>query len=207
MAPAWACDQSTLAEKCARGCSGLRMEWFFNPCTRQNSNLTKRRRIRTVRDQSELHNMRSSHTSFSPLLRSLAAGALLVWVVAQALCFAHCNFGVGHGDSEEASCHGSASTSAHHDDGDTSGPVHPDSSGSDVCFTLKSALVGSSAADLVQPGSQLLYTLAPFAPSLDVRAVESITRFSRQARSRDWLLTPEVCLGPAHRSLAPPSLS
>ncbi len=28
---------------------------------------------------------------------------------------------------------------------------------------------------------------------------------ARQARPRDWVLTPEVCLGPAHRSLAPPS--
>jgi hypothetical protein len=29
----------------------------------------------------------------------------------------------------------------------------------------------------------------------------------RRAKPRDWVLTPVVCLGPAHRSLAPPSLA
>ena len=148
--------------------------------------------------------MRSCQTTFSPLLRTFAAGALLVWVAAQVLCFAHCNFGVGHGDSEEASCHGSAPTPAHHDDGDSSSPTHDESSASAACSTLKTALLDSGATVLVQPNFHLLYTLTPAALALDATAVEPTASFSRQAWRRDWVFTPEVCLGPAFRSLAPP---
>ena len=30
---------------------------------------------------------------------------------------------------------------------------------------------------------------------------------NRRAKPREWVLTPKVCLGPAHRSIAPPSLA
>ena len=146
--------------------------------------------------------MRSRQISFSPLLRSFAAGALLVWVAAQVLCFAHCNFGFGHGDSEQASCHGSAPTSTHHDDSDSSSPTHHKSSASAACSTLKSALVGSSTTALVQPDFHLLYTLAPL--TLHATVMEPTASFFRQAKVRDRVFTPEVCLGPAFRSLAPP---
>ena len=151
--------------------------------------------------------MRSRQTTFSPLLRSFAAGVLLVWVAAQVLCFAHCNFGVGHGSSEQPSCHASAPSPAHHEDGDSSGPAHHDSSASAACSTLKSALVGSGSVALVQPDFHLLYTLAPVALMLDMTAAAPTSPSSRQAKARDWVFTPEVCLGPAHRSHAPPFLS
>lgn len=150
--------------------------------------------------------MISRPTKLSPLLRCFAAGALFVWLAAQALCFAHCNFGVSHGGgSAQPSCH--ASAPAHHDDGDESAPDQHDSSGSAVCSTLKSALVGSGSAALVQPDFHLLYTLAPVALMLDTTAAEPTSPSSRQAKARDWVFTPEVCLGPAFRSLAPPALS
>ena len=151
--------------------------------------------------------MRSRQTTFSPLLRSFAAGALFVWLTAQALCFAHCNFGVGHGSSEQPSCHASAPSQGHHDDGDSSSPAHHESSASAACSTLKTALLDSGATVLVQPNFHLLYTLAPVALALNATAVEPTASFSRQARLRDWVFTPEVCLGPAFRSLAPPFLS
>lgn len=151
--------------------------------------------------------MRSRQTTFSPLLRSFAAGALLVWVAAQVLCFAHCNFGVSHGGFQQASCHGSAPAKACHDDGKSSGPAQQDSSASVVCSTLKSALVGSGVTALVPPDFHLLYTLAPLALALDVTAAEPTALLSRQPKTRDWVFTPELSLGPAFRSLAPPSLS
>ena len=149
--------------------------------------------------------MRSRQTSFSPLLRSFAAGALFVWLTAQVLCFAHCNFGVGHGSSEQPSCHASAPSQGHHDDGDSSSPAHHESSDSAACSTLKSALVGSGATALVQPDFHLLYTLAPL--TLHATVMEPTASFFRQAKVRDRVFTPEVCLGPAFRSLAPPALS
>ena len=167
--------------------------------------MTKRPGLRTVKEQSGSHNMRSRQTTFSPLLRSFAAGVLLVWVAAQVFCFAHCNFGFGHGDSEEASCHGSTPSPSHHDDGDSSSPAHHKSSASAACATLKSALVGSTATTLVQPDFQLLYTLAPL--TLNAMVAEPTVSYSRQPKARDWVITPEVCLGPAFRSLAPPALS
>ncbi len=151
--------------------------------------------------------MRLRPTTFSPLFRSFATGTLLVWVAAQVLCFAHCNFGVGQGSSEQSSCHASAPAPAHHDGCESSAPAPKHSSGSVVCSTLKSALVGDGSVALVHPDFQLLYTLAPVALMLDLTAAEATSSSSRQAKPRDWVFTPEMCLGPALHSLAPPFLS
>ena len=148
--------------------------------------------------------IRSRQPSLSPLLRYFAAAALLVWVAAQVVCSAHCNFGFGHGDAEQASCHGSAPSQAHHDDGNSPGPAHKGSSTSAACLTLKSALFDGKVCELVKPEFQLLYTLAWFAPAVEATQIELVAHFFRQARPRDWVFTPEVYLGPAFRSLAPP---
>ena len=151
--------------------------------------------------------MRLAKTTFSPLRRSFAAAALVVWVVAQAFCFAHCNFGVSHGDSESASCLGPAPSQAHHEGGGSCCPTQGDKQGGIVCTSLKSALTGSGSTALVQPDLHLLYELAPFALALDAMATKPAGLCFRQAQPRDWVFTPEVCLGPAHRSHAPPFLS
>ncbi len=151
--------------------------------------------------------MRSRQTKLSPLLRSFAAAGLLVWLTAQVLCTAHCSFGVCHGKAENASCHDSAQPQPHHDEGDSPTPAHDDSSTSASCLTLKTALVNGASLALVRPDLPVLYTLAPFALALDVTATEPAASFYRQAQPRDWVFTPEVSLGPAHRSHAPPFLS
>jgi hypothetical protein len=151
--------------------------------------------------------MNLSTKPISPLLRALAAATFLVWVAAQVLCTAHCSLGVGHDGAEAASCHGPAAAQSHHDDNDAPGPAGPDSSSTAACLTLKSALVSASVIAPVPPQFHLLYTLAPAALALDAMATEWAASFSRQARPRDWPFTPEVSLGPAHRSHAPPFLS
>lgn len=153
--------------------------------------------------------MRSRPTTFSPLLRSLAAVTLLVWVVAQACCFAHCNFGVSMGGSGKSSCHDSALTKGQPDEGGGSCcPKNRDRSTGVVCATMmKSALAGETPAILVQPDLHLLHDLVPFALMLDATATEPTASFFRQATPLDWAITPELCLGPAHRSHAPPSLA
>ena len=151
--------------------------------------------------------MRLRQTTISPLFHSFAAGTLLVWIAAQVLCFAHCNFGVGQGSSEQPSCHASAPAPAHHDGCEPSAPAPKHSSGSAVCSTLKSALVGSGSAALVHFDLHLLYALAPLSLRFNVTAVEPTASFFRQAQPRDWVFTPEVCLGPAHRTHAPPCLN
>ena len=149
--------------------------------------------------------MRSRPTTLSPLLRSLAALALMVFAAAQALCFVHCNFGGGHGDKAQPSCHGSPQTTASHDNHD--GPTPSTPSPTTTCSTLKTMLAGADAPPLVAPQPHTLYLLAPISLALDAAEEQPDAPFTRHAGTGDWVFTPEVCLGPAFRSLAPPFLS
>jgi hypothetical protein len=67
-------------------------------------------------------------------------------------------------------------------------------------------LAGGAAPTLIAPKIHPLYLLAPMTVSLDATEVRPKAYFSRQAWTRDRLVTPSVCLGPAFRSHAPPSL-
>jgi len=146
--------------------------------------------------------MRLRETRLNPFFRSVAAATLCVWLAALLLCAAHCDFGVCHGDEEHPACHGSGPSQSHHDDGDSPAPAHDDSSTTAACLTLKYALVSGSSPMLVPTELHVLYTVPPLA--LDVSAAEPASLHSRHAKSRDWVFTPEVCLGPALRSHAPP---
>ena len=146
--------------------------------------------------------MRLRQTTLSPLLRSLAAFALVVFVVAQAMCFVHCHFGGGHGDKAQPSCHSSPQHAASHDGDNDSSPSAP--SPTTACSTLKTMLAGGDSLTLTAFQTHTLYLLAPVALALDATETQQDAAFSRQAHSREWTFTPEVCLGPAFRSLAPP---
>jgi len=148
--------------------------------------------------------MRSSPTALKPLFRHLAAVTLVVFVVAQVLCFVHCHSGGGHGgDAEKPSCHGTAAQSHHDEDG--SSPTKPLPMGS--CATLQNLFASNGALTLAVPEFAPLYSLTSFALALDATAIEPTALISRQPRPREWALTPEVYLGPAIHSLAPPLLS
>ena len=149
--------------------------------------------------------MRSCQTTLKPLLRSLGALTLAVFVVAQWMCFVHCHSGDGHGDAnaEKPSCHSTAATQSHHDK-DGSSPK-PSPMGS--CATLQNLLASNGALTLAVPEFAPLYSLTSFALALDATAIEPTALISRQPRPREWALTPEVYLGPAIHSLAPPLLS
>jgi hypothetical protein len=148
-------------------------------------------------------NMRSGLTTQKPLLRSLAAMTLAVFVVAEAMCFVHCHFGGGHGDAEKPSCHQAASARADHDQ---DAPTAPSSSKTS-CATLQNLLASNGVLTLLVPEFPPLYTLGPLVLSLDATIADPTASISRSTRHRDWVLTPEVCLGPALHSLAPPLLS
>ena len=148
--------------------------------------------------------MSSRQTTLSPLFRCFAVVTLLVWIGAQALCQAHCLPGACHDESGMADDHEAATSNSHH--GDEHTPAHQDSSAAASCETLKSALSGNTSSPLVTPEFSILYTLAPTALALDVTGIKPEALISRDARLRGWVFTPEVCLGPAFRSLAPPVL-
>lgn len=141
----------------------------------------------------------------SPLLRLVGALALVVYIPAQTLCFIHCNFGGGHGYSAAPSCHSAGATQACHEEDGSSSP--PDRSPTTTCVTLMNTLTTDHATTIVVPEFIVLYLLTPGALALDATASEQEASFSRQANHYDWVLTPEVSLGPAFRSLAPPFFS
>lgn len=140
------------------------------------------------------------HQTFRrPLFRCFAAAVLMVWLLAQGLCFAHCQFGVRAMAAGKSTVHPSKSAS-----GGSCCPKSKKSSASNVCMTLKSALVDHAATEVIAPTQPVLYALTSFLDALQSEATEASQVFSRQVQSHDWRPTPEVRLGPAFRSLAPP---
>ena len=151
-----------------------------------------------------VENMSSRQTTLNPFVRWFATVTLVAWIGAQTLCQAQCLFGACHGESDDVSCHATAAATSHHEDEHAPEPSHQDSSSDASCLTIKSALTSNGTLSLITPQFSLLYTLAPIALSLDAMAIEPVASLSRQARLREWVFTPEVCLGPAFRSNAPP---
>ena len=150
--------------------------------------------------------MRSRPNIFSPLLRTCAAGALLLWVAAQALCFGHCNFGVRMTVAESTATPQAAAQQPVSERHSCCPKPGKTSSSDSVCATLKSALVDNDSSGTTQPNLSPLFTLALFSIILEVTATAPSATLFRPAEKHDWILTPEVCLGPAFRSLAPPPL-
>ena len=150
--------------------------------------------------------MNSRPKVLAPWLRWAAAVTLLCWIAAASLCTAHCAGFCGHGDAGQPSCH-AAAASHHDDDGDhPSDPAHHDSSPTALCLALKAALPNLDTGAHFPPNSALLHLFAPPTFAVDATSPDRIENDLRQARAREWVFTPEVCLGPACRSLAPPFL-
>ena len=67
-------------------------------------------------------------------------------------------------------------------------------------------LNGGFESPVIVPQFHTPYLLAPISLALDATETQPKAAFFGQSRTRDWTFTPEVCLGPAFRSLAPPFL-
>lgn len=72
------------------------------------------------------------------------------------------------------------------------------------CSTLKNLASTSTTLTHITPEFAVLYVLAPFALAHDAIATEPNASNFRETNHRDRVFTPEVSLGPAFRSLAPP---
>ena len=145
--------------------------------------------------------MKSSSAKLSSFLRFAAAGTLLVWLSAVAMCQAHCcgdNCGNDdHADAKVAQHNNAANShdgdkNNHHDD--------------PTCLTLKSALQSNHWIALVKPDFGLAFNLNFLSTALSVESSQSETFIFRQPPDSNRVFTPEVCLGPAFHSLAPPAL-
>ena len=108
-----------------------------------------------------------------------------------------------HGDHPAA---GESRTISHGAPGHSHGSHKHESKKDSCCSTLKS-LVPAAKSYLFSksafPPIPCLWVL----PETQVKSPAlSENPSNRQAQGRDWVFTPEVCLGPAFRSLAPPVL-
>ena len=75
------------------------------------------------------------------------------------------------------------------------------------CANIQALIVTSAPMVIVRPVSQPAFNISHLCAALDHALTTPSTEALRQSKTHDCVLTPEVCLGPAHRSLAPPSLA
>ena len=146
-----------------------------------------------------------------PALRLWAALSVLVWIAASAQCAMEPLIGSFH---TGASHHTASAAHDHH--GDEAVPAHQETGhshdsdrngdhGDSCCTSLKAVLSNTTSVQLTQPDFGQLFAFNPLWLAQALTPVEPETSPPRQAKNREWVFTPEVCLGPAHRSHAPPA--
>ncbi len=151
--------------------------------------------------------MNARKNTFSPIIRFAGVVALVVYAFAQISCFSHCNLG-GSGSS---ACHGDRVEAKPHCQGGKCGGASGTSSSTDiplpvsVCVTLKNPFSSTDDTSILPPNAISHFTALTVA-SFELALPKSDSAVSRQGELIDWFATPEVSLGPAFRSQAPPVL-
>lgn len=145
------------------------------------------------------------------LCRIGAVVALVAWIAASGYCsaevfFGHFGLGTHHHHEGDADHHHGATAS--HEDSGHSHDSDPNGSHGDACCKSLNAVAQTSASfHLSKLALQQLFTLTPFWLAETVTFFEAEPSSSRQAKSSEWVFTPEVCTAPANRSHAPPARS
>lgn len=161
-----------------------------------------------------------------PALRITAAGLIGLWLLAASCCSIGSLCSDDHhakADAPETVAHhetnqsqeGKAAEHAHgeasvpHDSERPSHDSHHCDGGSDnsCCSTLMARAQIAKPFNVAQPPLELLNCLYTVLQARDPMIAAPEATPLRRAKDRDLVLTPVVCLGPAHRSLAPPSLT
>jgi hypothetical protein len=134
--------------------------------------------------------------------RAWAMVTLIVWLGAWAFCSADCLMGDSRCQPEHH--HDEQAATSHHDHDQTPDSDKHDCPDSSVCSSLKTFVPSAGNSFIFKHDFSLAYILgaAPLFQALVIPQFE-IPIF-RQAWRRDWVFTPEVYLGPAFRSHAPP---
>ena len=138
-------------------------------------------------------------------LRLCALVSLLVWVAASGFCSVESLFGHAEHHAHGAAQHehdaapASADSDHHsHDSDKNGGDEHS------CCASLAAAVPSAEQTVLSKPdfGKLLSFNFLWLAQALTF--VQPEAPILRQPPDREWVFTPEVCLGPAFRSHAPP---
>lgn len=150
--------------------------------------------------------MKRRSKNFKTFFRLGAAGCLLVWLAAITVCTAENFCAPQHCDSASAAHHDESAPANHHEGGDSENHQPHDNS---FCNSLKTIGQSAQPTVLTRPAFHVsncdLFTL-PI--SLLVTPLEaSDSQVLRQLQKAKLLCKPEVYLGPAFRSHAPPLLN
>jgi hypothetical protein len=159
-------------------------------------------------------------------LRIVAAGCIVLWLLASSFCSVEHLFAddhhhaeaatsetVSHHDGDhspeaEAAEHAHGEANHPHDSEQASHDSHPhDKSDDACCSSLVATAQLATPFVIVKPLLQPLDFLCPILQARDLMLSAPKDEQERQAQPRDWVFTPQLCLGAAHRSLAPPSLA
>lgn len=167
--------------------------------------------------------MTRRHQKLSPALRITAAGCIALWLIAASCCSMgflcsddhHAKAAASktvahhaddHSQDAEATEHSHSEASHPHDAKQPSHDSHPCEGGGDsCCSTLKATAQIAKPFNAAEPVFGLFNLPCTVLPARDPIFAAPEAKPLRQAKDRELVLTPEVCLGPAHRSLAPPS--
>lgn len=137
------------------------------------------------------------------VLRYHAAISLVSWIAATILCSSICHC---HDSTEEHHDHATQAENSHsHKSDGGSDSECPDTP--EFCASLDSTHFIPSNQVLPKFKVQFIMTvnLSSLLPQNPIGIEDAFS--GRQAKKRIWVFTPEVCLGPAIRSLAPPHFS
>ena len=160
-----------------------------------------------------------------PALRIVAAGGIVLWLLASSFCSVEHLFADDHHHAKadasgtlahHESDHSQAAEAAEHAHGEANHPhdseqpshdSHPCEGGSDhsCCTALMAPAQITKPFNPAEPFLESLNFLCPALQARDPMLAAPEAKSLRQAKGADLVLTPVVCLGPAHRSLAPPS--
>jgi len=158
-----------------------------------------------------MNRSRKSKTKF--LCRFGTVVALVAWVAASSYCsaeffFSHLGIGAGHHHhhDDDGSHHQHAATT-HHEDSDHHDSNPNESHGDSCCKSLKAVSQSATSFQFTKLAFQKLFALTPLFLTQATASALSESGPPRQAKSSEWVFTPEVSLGPAHRSHGPPAIT
>ena len=152
-------------------------------------------------------------------LRIVAAGCIVIWLMATSYCsIEHLCCGDDHVHAEAAAHHDSdnsheveaaehAEGAGGHDAGQPPGDSHhKGGEEGSCCSTLTATAQNAQPFFIAKPALLLpLNLLCAFIQAHDSVLAAPEDKLVRQANPRGWVFTPVVFLDAAHRSLAPPS--
>ena len=150
--------------------------------------------------------MTRQYPKMSGLIRLGAAVSLSVWMLGFLFCQTECL-------SRSQACH-TGSESTHHDQSESGSPCHSEDEGSSsehdlrCCCAIQVVKQEVRAPAIFNPLTYVLVLVhsAEFKLSSETDFGSERSYFHAE-HWREWTSTPEVCLGPAIHSLAPPQSS